>query len=90
MAAATARNQRIRPRSERHLSRSFRITIKLRTPPAASARNILATAGRYKAMTALLLLAPGTPMLFQGQEFAATTPFLYFCDHQAELAKTGP
>jgi len=50
--------------------------------------NILATAGRYKAMTALLLLAPGTPMLFQGQEYAATTPFLYFCDHHAELAKT--
>jgi maltooligosyltrehalose trehalohydrolase len=49
--------------------------------------NILATAGKYKAMTALLLLAPGTPMLFQGQEFAATTPFLYFCDHQAELSK---
>ncbi len=49
--------------------------------------NLLATAGKYKAMTALLLLAPGTPMLFQGQEFAATTPFLYFCDHQAELAK---
>jgi maltooligosyltrehalose trehalohydrolase len=49
--------------------------------------NILATAGRYKAMTALLVLAPGTPMLFQGQEFAATTPFLYFCDHQAELSK---
>lgn len=49
--------------------------------------NILATAGRYKAMTALLLLAPGTPMLFQGQEFGATTPFLYFCDHQAELSK---
>jgi maltooligosyltrehalose trehalohydrolase len=50
--------------------------------------NILATAGRYKAMTALLLLAPATPMLFQGQEYAATTPFLYFCDHHAELAKT--
>lgn len=49
--------------------------------------NILATAGKYKAMTALLLLAPGTPMLFQGQEFAATTPFLYFCDHRAELSK---
>ncbi len=49
--------------------------------------NVLATAGKYKAMTALLLLAPGTPMLFQGQEFAATTPFLYFCDHRAELSK---
>jgi maltooligosyltrehalose trehalohydrolase len=36
--------------------------------------------GRYRAMTALLLLAPGIPMLFQGQEFAASTPFLYFAD----------
>ncbi len=26
-------------------------------------------------------------MLFQGQEFAASTPFLYFCDHRAELSK---
>ncbi len=31
-------------------------------------------------MTALLLLAPGTPMLFQGQEFASSTPFRYFAD----------
>jgi len=29
-------------------------------------------------MTALLLLMPGTPMLFQGQEFSASAPFLYF------------
>ena len=49
--------------------------------------NILTNAGKYKAMSTLLLLAPGTPMLFQGQEFAATTPFLFFCDHQAELSK---
>ncbi len=42
--------------------------------------------GRYRAMTALLLLAPGTPMLFQGQEFAASAPFLYFADHKPELA----
>jgi 1,4-alpha-glucan branching enzyme len=50
--------------------------------------NILAPLGKYKALTASLLLAPGTPMLFQGQEFGATTPFLYFCDHKAELSKT--
>lgn len=43
--------------------------------------------GRLRAMTALLLLGPGTPMLFQGQEFAATTPFFYFADHKPELAK---
>ena len=42
--------------------------------------------GRYRAMTALLLLLPGTPMLFQGQEFGAESPFLYFADHKPELA----
>ncbi|MEO6872447.1 MAG: malto-oligosyltrehalose trehalohydrolase [Chthoniobacterales bacterium] len=41
--------------------------------------------GRYRALTALLLLAPWTPMLFQGQEFGATTPFLYFADLDGEL-----
>jgi maltooligosyltrehalose trehalohydrolase len=35
----------------------------------------------------LLLLGPNTPMLFQGQEFGASTPFLYFADHDPELAK---
>jgi maltooligosyltrehalose trehalohydrolase len=46
----------------------------------------LSSPGRYRSMTALLLLAPGTPMLFQGQEFASFSPFLYFADHNAELA----
>lgn len=46
----------------------------------------LTSPGRYKAMTALMLLAPGTPMLFQGQEFAASSPFYYFADHNKELA----
>jgi maltooligosyltrehalose trehalohydrolase len=41
--------------------------------------------GRYRAMTAYLLLAPQTPMLFQGQEFASSQPFVYFADHQGEL-----
>jgi maltooligosyltrehalose trehalohydrolase len=47
----------------------------------------MSSPGRYKAMTALFLLAPGTPMLFQGQEFAASSPFLYFADHNPELAR---
>ena len=38
-------------------------------------------------MTAYLLLMPGIPMLFQGQEFAASTPFLYFADHRADLVE---
>jgi maltooligosyltrehalose trehalohydrolase len=42
--------------------------------------------GRYRAITALMLLGPGTPMLFQGQEFAASSPFLYFADHNPKLA----
>ena len=47
----------------------------------------LAGPGRLKALTTLWLLLPGTPMLFQGQEFAASAPFLYFADHNPELAK---
>jgi maltooligosyltrehalose trehalohydrolase len=43
--------------------------------------------GQYRAMTALLLLGPATPMLFQGQEFGASSPFLYFADHRPELAE---
>ena len=43
--------------------------------------------GRYRALTTLLLLMPGTPMLFQGEEFGASSPFLYFADHRPELAE---
>jgi maltooligosyltrehalose trehalohydrolase len=45
----------------------------------------LTSPGRYRAITALLLLAPGTPMLFQGQEFAASSPFYFFADHKEDL-----
>ena len=41
--------------------------------------------GKYRAMTALLLLGPWTPMLFQGQEFGASTPFTYFTDLEEAL-----
>ena len=40
-----------------------------------------------RTLTALTLLGPGTPMLFQGQEFCASQPFLYFADHKPELAE---
>lgn len=43
--------------------------------------------GKYKALTALFLLSPGTPMLFQGQEFASSAPFFYFADHNKELTE---
>lgn len=43
--------------------------------------------GRYRAATTLLMLGPWTPMIFQGQEFAASSPFLYFADHKPEIAE---
>lgn len=39
-----------------------------------------------RALTACLLLAPSVPMVFMGEEWAASTPFLYFCDFEGELA----
>jgi len=57
---------------------------------ANSARGLrahqLASPARWRALTALMLLMPGTPMLFQGQEFSASSPFLYFADFEPELA----
>lgn len=43
--------------------------------------------GAYRAASALLLLSPQTPMLFQGQEWATTSPFQFFTDHNPELGK---
>ena len=43
--------------------------------------------GALRALTALLLLAPSTPLLFQGQEFASSAPFPFFADHRGSLAK---
>jgi maltooligosyltrehalose trehalohydrolase len=48
--------------------------------------HLLSSPNRYRALTALFLLAPQTPMLFQGQEFAASSPFFYFADHKEEVA----
>jgi maltooligosyltrehalose trehalohydrolase len=45
------------------------------------------SADRYAVASALLLFAPETPLLFMGQEFAASTPFLYFTDHPEELGR---
>ncbi|HEX8097027.1 MAG TPA: malto-oligosyltrehalose trehalohydrolase [Pyrinomonadaceae bacterium] len=58
---------------------------------ANSARGLrvhaLTSPARLRAMTALLLLMPSTPMLFMGQEFGASAPFHYFADHSGELAE---
>lgn len=48
----------------------------------------LVSQGNCQIAAALLLLSPFVPMLFQGEEWAATTPFLYFTDHtDANLAQ---
>jgi maltooligosyltrehalose trehalohydrolase len=41
----------------------------------------------FKAASALLCLSPYPPLIFMGQEWAASTPFLYFTDHAGELGK---
>ena len=45
----------------------------------------ISSAGRYRALTALTLLGPATPLLFQGQEFAASACFHFFADHREGL-----
>jgi maltooligosyltrehalose trehalohydrolase len=49
--------------------------------------NQVIPAAAYRAASALLLTAPYTPMFFMGQEWAASSPFLYFTDHHDELGK---
>lgn len=47
----------------------------------------LADAPRLEAAYACLLLSPHVPLLFNGEEFAASTPFLFFCDFGPDLAE---
>ncbi|MBV8551537.1 MAG: malto-oligosyltrehalose trehalohydrolase [Acidobacteriaceae bacterium] len=42
----------------------------------------LVGSGRAKIAAALVLTSPFVPMLFQGEEFAASTPFQYFTHHE--------
>ena len=45
----------------------------------------IASPAQHRALTALWLLSPQTPLFFQGQEFGSSAPFLYFADHPKEL-----
>jgi maltooligosyltrehalose trehalohydrolase len=50
--------------------------------------SMLLDAPKLKAVAALVLLSPFVPLLFQGEEWGARTPFLYFTDHEdAELGR---
>jgi malto-oligosyltrehalose trehalohydrolase len=46
----------------------------------------LAPAEGLRAMLVTMLLAPTIPLLFMGEEWAASTPFLFFCDFAPDLA----
>ena len=74
------------PNALRHLSREPRSGGQLRR--SAGGCTSCASPARLRALTALTLLGPATPMLFQGQEFAASAPFLYFADHKAGAARS--
>jgi maltooligosyltrehalose trehalohydrolase len=45
------------------------------------------SAAAWRAASTLLLLLPETPLLFMGQEWAASSPFLYFTDHEPALGR---
>ena len=47
----------------------------------------LSESAALDAAYACLLLSPHVPMLFMGEEFAASTPFLYFCDFADQLGE---
>ena len=47
----------------------------------------IAPAPAVRALLATYLLAPSPPLLFMGEEWGASTPFLFFCDFEPELAK---
>jgi maltooligosyltrehalose trehalohydrolase len=47
----------------------------------------LVSPGRLRIAAALLLTAPYVPLLFQGEEWGASSPFLYFTSHDEELGR---
>jgi maltooligosyltrehalose trehalohydrolase len=47
----------------------------------------LAAPEALRALMALVFLAPSPPLLFMGEEWAASTPFLFFCDFEPGLAR---
>lgn len=47
----------------------------------------LASPRRLRALYVLLLLTPHVPLLFMGEEWGASTPFLYFCDFPGDLGE---
>ncbi len=49
--------------------------------------NQFVTPAAFRAASALLCLVPYTPLILMGQEWAASTPFQFFTDHEAQLGR---
>ena len=47
---------------------------------------MIADSRKLRVAVACFLLAPSIPLLFMGEEFGASSPFLFFCDFGPELA----
>ena len=74
--------------SAHHFSASFRIMIRWAIARPATGWSRSSAWIERRLRRALVLTAPFIPMLFQGEEFAASTPFQYFADHEdPEMAK---
>ena len=61
-----------------------RIMTRLAIARRATGLSSLMNTGRLKIAAALLLTSPYVPLLFQGEEFAASSPFQYFSQHEDE------
>jgi len=53
--------------------------------PDGARGHVRSSSSLWRTLTGLFLLGPGTPMLFQGQEFSSSSPFLFFADHGGDL-----
>ena len=71
-------------------SRSCRTTIRWRTPPGGSEGTQLTSPGRWRAMTALLLLGPGTPLLVPGPGVRGVGAVPLFCRLRRATQRGGP
>ena len=65
---------------------SLKITIRLATAFGERLASLISVEQLKQAM-ALVALSPHIPLLFMGEESATTTPFLFFCDWEGELAR---
>jgi maltooligosyltrehalose trehalohydrolase len=55
--------------------------------PLGKRLSVLAEPEALEAAFAVLLLQPGPPLMFMGDEWGATEPFPFFCDFEGDLAQ---